>query len=331
MTEPATAKAAASTEARFSYLFVLGVFVAVVALRLATPLLAALFGYLALTRLHMLLKGRSKWLTVVSFVVLVCGIAYGLGHFVSRTAKALPEIADKTIPTIIQAARERGIELPFSDYDSLRDLALDTVTSEAHYLGSFVKAARGAMTQVLFLVAGCVVAISLLLNPRIEPHGGSADAANLYSRSCEEVGRRFRTFYESFVTVMGAQVIISATNTVLTALFVLVVRLPYSMVIIGATFLCGLLPLVGNLVSNTLIAAIAFTVSPGLALAALVFLVLIHKLEYFLNGKIIGWHIRNPFWLTLLGLIVGERLLGIPGMILAPVVLNYVRLEASSR
>ena len=33
--------------------------------------------------------------------------------------------------------------------------------------------------------------------------------------------------------------------------------------------------------------------------------------------------------LTLLGLIIGERLMGIPGMILAPVVLNYLRLEGS--
>jgi len=55
----------------------------------------------------------------------------------------------------------------------------------------------------------------------------------------------------------------------------------------------------------------------------------IHKLEYFLNSKIVGWRIHNPLWLTLLGLIIGERLLGIPGMILAQVVLNYVRLEMS--
>src|SRR5262249_14333206 len=150
-----------TTQARFSYLFILGVFVGMVALRLATPLIAALFAYLALTRLQMLLSRRSKWFAVVIFVVVLCGIGYGLGHFISRTAKALPEIADKAIPSIIQAAKQRGIELPFTDYDSLRDLAFDTVTSEAHYLGGFVKAARGAMAQLVFLVAGCVVAISL--------------------------------------------------------------------------------------------------------------------------------------------------------------------------
>jgi predicted PurR-regulated permease PerM len=55
----------------------------------------------------------------------------------------------------------------------------------------------------------------------------------------------------------------------------------------------------------------------------------IHKLEYFLNSKIIGARIRNPIWLTLIGLIIGEKLMGVPGMILSPVVLNYVRVEMS--
>jgi predicted PurR-regulated permease PerM len=86
---------------------------------------------------------------------------------------------------------------------------------------------------------------------------------------------------------------------------------------------------VGNLVSNTIVVAIGFTVSPKMALVSLLFLVVIHKLEYLLNSKIVGWRIRNPLWLTLLGLVVGERLMGIPGMILAPVVLHYVKLEVS--
>ena len=74
-----------------------------------------------------------------------------------------------------------------------------------------------------------------------------------------------------------------------------------------------------------MIVGIGFTVSPKMALAALVFLVVIHKLEYFLNSKIIGQRIRNPLWLTLLALVLGEKLMGVPGMILAPVVLNYLR------
>jgi predicted PurR-regulated permease PerM len=129
---------------------------------------------------------------------------------------------------------------------------------------------------------------------------------------------------------MGAQIIISSINTFLTAIFVLSVQLPYAAVIIAVTFLCGLLPIIGNILSNTVTVVIAFTVSPKMALVALAFLVVVHKLEYFLNSKIIGDRIKNPVWLTLIALIIGERLMGIPGMILAPVVLHFLKVEASS-
>jgi predicted PurR-regulated permease PerM len=66
-----------------------------------------------------------------------------------------------------------------------------------------------------------------------------------------------------------------------------------------------------------------------MAFIALIFLIAIHKLEYVLNSKIIGDRIRNPMWLTLIGLVLGEKLMGIPGMILAPVVLHYIKVEAS--
>ncbi|HTL58325.1 MAG TPA: AI-2E family transporter [Candidatus Limnocylindrales bacterium] len=314
---------------RYSYLFMAGLSVLIVWLHLATLLLAALFAYLALTRLEIKLRwGRT--FAVILFVLALGGIAYVIAYFTNQTIHALPEIGEKAIPAIINWAKEHGIELPFTDYDSLKDLAFDTVKTEVQFLASFAKFARGASTQALFLAAGCVVAVSIYLNPRFELTSSHQNKSlNLYSACCQEIAGRFRTLYGSFVTVMGAQIIISAINTVLTGIFVLAFQMPYAVVIIGVTFFCGLLPVVGNLISNTMVVAIGFTVSPRLALGALMFLIVIHKLEYFLNSKIVGWRIHNPLWLTLLGLIVGERLLGIPGMILAPVVLNYIRLEMS--
>ena len=135
---------------------------------------------------------------------------------------------------------------------------------------------------------------------------------NLYSICCDEISTRFRDFYRSFATVIGAQITISLINTILTAIFVVAVRLPHAPLIIAITFLCGLVPIVGNLVSNTIIVFLALTVSLKLGIGALVFLIAIHKLEYFLNSKIIGDRIRNPVWLTLIALIIGERLMGIP-------------------
>ena len=315
--------------ARISYLFMLGTLVLVGCLHLATPLLVAFFAYLALTKLHFVKRG-GKLLAVALFLILVSALAYGLGHFVKQTVRALPEIADKAIPSVIEWAQQHQIELPFTDYDSLKDLAFDTVKSEVSYLGSVARFARGATTQFLFLLVGCVVAISIFLNPRLElGREKNAVPHNLYSLCCDQIAKRFEALYQSFATVIGAQMVISAINTVFTVIFVLAVGLPYAVVVIGVTFLCGLIPVIGNLISNTIIVGIGFTVSPKMALTALVFLVVIHKLEYFLNSKIIGRRIRNPLWLTLLALVLGEKLMGIPGMILAPVVLNYIRVEAS--
>lgn len=312
---------------RFSYLFMLGLLVLVVALHLATPLLAALFSYLVLTKL-VFTRRAGRWVAVIIFTVLIAGAAYGLGYFVKHAVTALPKIADQSIPSVIEWAKQHNIQLPFTDFDSLKDLAMDSVKVEARYLSGFAKAARGATTNIVFLIAGCVVAMSLFLNPRFEL-SSSGPTHNLYAVACAEIANRFRTLYDSFKTVMGAQIIISAINTVLTAIFVISLGFPYPVVIIGATFICGLLPVVGNIISNTVVVMVGFTISPQMALGALAFLVIIHKLEYFLNSKIVGWRIRNPLWLTLLGLIVGERLMGIPGMILAPVILNYIKLEAS--
>lgn len=299
------------------------------AMHLAVLLLSCLFSYLALRGMHFRVRWGKVW-AVLLFLVLLAGVGTGFGRFLRVAVKTLPEVADQTIPSVLQWASRHQIELPFTDYDSLKDAALDTVKGSTAYLAGFAKAARGAFHQVVFLVAGIIVAMGLFLNPRFAlQRRGEPAPENLYTRCCDEIGTRFSRLFDSFAKVMGAQILISAINTVLTGLFALTVGLNHLLFVVGVTFLCGLLPVVGNLISNTIIVGIAFTVSPVVALAALVFLVVIHKLEYLLNSKIIGHRIRNPLWLTLLALVVGERLMGIAGIILAPVVLDYIRGEVS--
>ena len=113
----------------------------------------------------------------------------------------------------------------------------------------------------------------------------------------------------------------------MTAIFSLAVGLRYASLVVILTFVCGLLPIVGNLISNTIIIGIAFTMSPQLAGGAFIFLIAIHKFEYFLNSRIIGGRIDHPMWLMLLAMLIGERLMGIPGVILAPVILSFMKVE----
>jgi predicted PurR-regulated permease PerM len=315
-----------STSTRVSYGVLAFTIVLAGFLHLGAPLLVVLFSYFALRQLYYLTK--RKWLALVLFLVVVTGIAAAAVHFTRAAIIALPDVAETSIPSASAWAQRRQIELPFTDFESLRTVVIDALKEEAHYLQDVAQFARRTGAALVFSILGIVAAVSLFLKTGLDPYRGThAVKNNLYSISCDEVSTRFRDFYRSFATVMGAQITISLINTALSGLIVVVVRMPHAPLLIAITFLCGLVPIIGNLVSNTIIVFVALTVSLKLAIGALVFLVLIHKLEYFLNSKIIGERIRNPVWLTLIALIIGERLMGIPGLILAPVVLNYLRVE----
>jgi predicted PurR-regulated permease PerM len=315
-----------TTPARLSYGVIVLMLVLAGVLHLSAPLLAVLFSYFALRQLLLLTK--RKWLALLSFILVALGIAFCAVYFTRAALAALPEVAEHSIPSASAWAQARQIELPFTDFDSLKALIIDSAKEEAHYLRNVIRLAGNTTTTLLFLLIGIVVAISLFFNSQLDLYRETHKTKNnLYSILADEIATRFRDFYRSFATVMGAQITISLINTLLTAIFVLIIRLPNGALIIALTFLCGLLPIVGNLVSNTIIVCLAFTISLKIALVALIFLIAIHKLEYFLNSKIIGDRIRNPVWLTLVALIIGERLMGIPGMVLAPVVLNYLRME----
>ena len=314
---------------RISFAFILLVLVLAGWLHMGALLLSVLFSYFVISKLDFI-KPRGNWLAVAIFLALLAGLAYALTYFIHATVQALPNIAEKAVPVIIQWATDHRVKLPFTDLDSLKDKAFAFARSQASHLGNFADFARGATTQFVYLVVGCVVAIGLFLNPRLDlDHPSGALRHNMYSLCCEEISQRFAMFYRSFDMVMKAQLTISAIDTVLTGIFMACMGLPHLVVAVGVTFLCGLIPVVGNLMSNTLVVALGFMVAPDKGLWALVFLVLIHQLEYLLNSKIIGKKIHTSVWLTLLALLLGERLMGITGMVLAPVVLHYIRMEAS--
>jgi hypothetical protein len=98
----------------------------------------------------------------------------------------------------------------------------------------------------------------------------------------------------AFQRVFLAQIRIAALNALLSAIYLagalplLGIHLPFTKTMIALTFVMGLLPIVGNLVSNTVVIIISLSYSLPLALGSLAFLVVIHKLEYFDQGSRMG-------------------------------------------
>jgi predicted PurR-regulated permease PerM len=84
---------------------------------------------------------------------------------------------------------------------------------------------------------------------------------------------------------------------------------------------------IGNLISNTIIVIVSLAHSPHTALFSLLFLVVVHKLEYFLNAHIVGTQINAKAWELLIAMLLMEALFGLPGVVAAPIVYAWIKGE----
>lgn len=314
-----------SKETVLSYWVFGGLCILLLSLKLTTILLAIFF---SLLMLHMLTFRGYKKISIILFFLFVTIIFLGFGYFINQAVITIPEIATNALPDITQFAEAYQIKIPFSDIQSFKTTIVTLFKTE---LSSLAKFARIASIEFLYLIIGIFIALGMFMTPHIENEiEKNVPNQNLYSTLALSLKSRGKNFFAAFRQVMGAQIIISLINTVFTGIFLYVEGLPYFELLVTFTFLCGLLPIIGNIISNTIIFFVASTISISLAIHALIFLIILHQAEYFLNSKIIGRAIKNPMWLTLLSLVVGERLIGIPGLILAPVFLRYIKKETQN-
>jgi predicted PurR-regulated permease PerM len=149
----------------------------------------------------------------------------------------------------------------------------------------------------------------------------------------ERISRQAARLAAAFRGVVFAQFWVSGINTFFTWLYLGValpafgVELPLVKTLVAITFIVGLLPIIGNLISNTAIIIVSLSQGPPVAVASLTYLVVIHKLEYFLNARIVGSHINARAWELLIVMLAMEAAFGIAGVIAAPIFYAYFKAE----
>ena len=180
---------------------------------------------------------------------------------------------------------------------------------------------------IAHLIIGMVIGAMAALYDTMRIHHFKPLAAAMH--------KRVVNLHQAFRQIVFAQVQIAAINSIFTGVFLLLIlplagiHLPFVKTMILVTFVAGLLPVIGNLISNTVIVVISLSHSLSTAGLALLFLVTIHKLEYFLNAKIVGTKINARAWELLSAMLVMEALFGIAGVIAAPVFYAYIKSELS--
>lgn len=140
-------------------------------------------------------------------------------------------------------------------------------------------------------------------------------------------------FSNAFRNIVFAQAKIAAVNAFFTWIYLGVVlplvgvKLPFAGTLVVVTFVAGLIPILGNILSNSAIVIVSLGHSFQLAMSSLLFLVSIHKLEYFLNAKIVGSQIKANAWELLTAMLAMEAAFGLPGLVAAPVYYAYLKSE----
>lgn len=309
-------------------------FLGILALQLVPAYLLGLFIFFAIRKTAKLMPRNwspllARWVSLllvvlVLVVVLTLIFSWGISHIRAAIAKgALDQtlslgwqrFLNSLTPTISQYFPE--------SFDALRDEIADLLGT---HWGTVGAVSRAGFHVIVIGIVGFVVGILIAFEP---PH----QYEGMFAKLATEVQRAARAFWE----VLSAQFLISLINTCITSIYLFIIlptfgiKLPYPVVLVLVTFIAGLLPVLGNLISNTVILLVSFTISAYVALASLTYLVTIHKLEYFLNAKIIGMQIHAKPWELLIAFFVADAAFGLPGIMVAPFFYGYYKLLLKER
>jgi predicted PurR-regulated permease PerM len=318
-----------------SYVLAAIALVLIIVLHLLPALLAGLLVY-ELVQLMAPLLGRrvsgdrARMLVVALLGVVVVGLLIllilgALSFF--RSELGNPELLwrQQLMPLVDKARQQLPAMLVDHLPDSVDDLRVGALELLRRHAGTLQLAGKGAVRGFAHIIIGLVLGAIIALS-RMRPAHQMGPLAAALTRRCAYLAQAFHD-------IVFAQIKISLLNTMFTAIFllgvlpVLGIHVPLAKTLVLLTFIVGLLPVIGNLISNTAVVIAGLSVSLGVGIAALVFLVLIHKFEYFLNARIVGTQIRARAWELLLAMLLMEAAFGLPGVIAAPIYYAYLKHE----
>jgi predicted PurR-regulated permease PerM len=258
-------------------------------------------------------------LPVIALVILLAnakGVAFGA---VAQYQALLHHLAGTVLEIRQKLPPDLASHLP-DELLAAQSWLVEYLQSQAHALSGFGTAGlRGSLLVYVGLVVG-----ALMVGTPAPVTQGPLRAA---------LRQRGQDFMVAFRQIVVAQFWIALFNAACTAAFLWIalplagVNLPYTATLVGLTFVAGLIPIVGNLLCNSVLTIAGVSVSPAVGLACLLFLVAIHKFEYFINAKLVGKRTNTAAWELLSVMFIGEAVFGVAGLVAAPLYYAYTKRE----
>ncbi len=321
-----------------SHAVLFGLVAFVLVMKMVPAMIAGFIVYFAITFIAQLIARRTNNYTARAIAAIIVSLAVlsAMGGAIaaliiySKSGFAnLNQLLEKMSAIVLEAQSilpSSIAEMLPQDTLTLRSEVAHLIRANGHTLSVLGKeAATGIIHAFICMVIAAFIAVHSFLE---------STASRPLSRAFKI---RFSNFSNAFRQVFLAQVKISSINTCFTGIYLFVIlpslgiELPFTKTMLIVTFIAGLIPVLGNLISNTVIFLISLGYSLIVALGSLMFLIVIHKFEYFLNAKIIGGRISATPWELLIAMLIMETIFGLFGMLTAPVLYAYLKAECRAR
>ena len=322
-----------------SYLLIAAGLLASLLLHLVPALLAGLGVHVLVNRISLrYLSGFDNrkarvWVTAVIALIIIMGVvstvALLIGHLRLSSMQGLAGLWSK-IANIVASARDilppwMLEKMPNSAEDIQAAVVqlLKEHTSQLQTVGKDVGV--GLLHTLIGSIIGGLIAVSQA--------SGGLPAKPLHAALTARAAQLALSFERVFLG-QGKIALINASGTaayLVLALPLFGIHLPFIKTIVLLTLVMGFIPVLGNLISNFVIVVVSASVGFAAAMASLLFLVLLHKVEYFLAARILGAQINAKAWELLLAMLVMEAAFGVAGVVTAPMIYAYVKAELSEQ
>ncbi len=257
------------------------------------------------------LKHRWSLLIVSTLVLTLVGgsLAFGIGRAVH-----LARGARETLPARIASIKELPVYKAVQEH--IEDAADKLVEGAQHYAADALHFLSAFGHVVLYVLIGFILAVVFLLE---------RDELAEFYRGIERgslAGTMLRWFTyvaEAMLVTVQFQMVVAACNAALTFPVLLLVGIPHAPSLALMIFASGMVPVVGNFVSGTILSLLAFQAMGWLGVGLFVGLTFVlHKLEsYYLNPRLAARHVRLPGFMLIMSLLLWEHLLGFVGLFLS--------------
>ncbi|MDF7676213.1 AI-2E family transporter [Neisseriaceae bacterium ESL0693] len=267
-------------------------------------------------------------LTSIIVVIFIGGFGYIFSYFLdlakhpTETMENIQSVIDKVSHTLPASI---GNYLP-DNIDQIQATIVDYLKEHVFYLQSIVK---NVFHLLIIIVVGMIIGLILGFQQKKRTKNGVAQQPALKIALEHCLDRLVLVFqYVAF-----SQVIIALFNAVMTLIFLFVVLpifgidLPFRKTLVIATFVFGLIPIIGNLVVNVIMFFIGLSISFKVAIVVTIYLIFIHKFEYVLNAKIVGGKIHAGICELLIAMLFLETLFGVIGLVFAPIFYAFLKLS----